>query len=571
MKYERHTPARESQQTCATHTPAQRAGKSRSTAIGERRRSRRPTVEGLESRSLPTSLSLFSLPTGTRPFDLVNGPDGNLWFVDLGKSIDSFNPTTQSTTATTLPGGGGMLRGIAVGPDGNIWFTDSGANAVGTINLTTHAMNEFPVPTANAGVDAMTAGPDGNLWFVEWFAGKLGSINPATHAMTEYPLPTNADLFSGPFESDLTVGSDGNLWFTSPASNAISTFNLTTHDLTQFPIPTPYADPEGITTGPDGNLWFTDGPGAIGTINPTTHVIATYVLQTMSSGMPVLPEGITAGPDGNIWFANLGGNSVGMIDPTTHAITEFPVPNDVPNGCCGPSPFAIVAGPNDTIWYTLPGSAEIGMISLSPADSGSAGSPDGTEPASPPAADTPPAPELPFDFTIGFNGGSAPTAGKPEATIALALGNTPTTGGNALSVAGPKGLTAFSGLTVRRFDHGAAYRILAGKGAVATRAPALRTHARPGLLATEKVLTAGKGKDRHVVGVRIVLAKRVDSAIAGGMTDRTADIPAVERSTSLGIEVSYQTPAGAVGLVLHGKARIEPTGQIIVIVKTLGG
>ena len=37
--------------------------------------------------------------------------------------------------------------------------------------------------------------------------------------------------------------------------------------------------------------------------------------------------GITAGPDGNLWFAEYSSNKIGMINPTTHAITEFAVPN----------------------------------------------------------------------------------------------------------------------------------------------------------------------------------------------------------------------------------------------------
>src|SRR4051812_3910877 len=38
------------------------------------------------------------------------------------------------------------------------------------------------------------------------------------------------------------------------------------------------------------------------------------------------PYWITAGPDGNLWFTEQGANQIGMINPTTHAITEFPVP-----------------------------------------------------------------------------------------------------------------------------------------------------------------------------------------------------------------------------------------------------
>jgi streptogramin lyase len=43
-----------------------------------------------------------------------------------------------------------------------------------------------------------------------------------------------------------------------------------------------------------------------------------------------VPQGITNGPDGNNWFVESGlfngGNKIGEINPTTHAIAEFPIP-----------------------------------------------------------------------------------------------------------------------------------------------------------------------------------------------------------------------------------------------------
>ena len=38
------------------------------------------------------------------------------------------------------------------------------------------------------------------------------------------------------------------------------------------------------------------------------------------------PTAITSGPDGNLWFTEADANKIGMINPTTHAITEFPIP-----------------------------------------------------------------------------------------------------------------------------------------------------------------------------------------------------------------------------------------------------
>ena len=38
------------------------------------------------------------------------------------------------------------------------------------------------------------------------------------------------------------------------------------------------------------------------------------------------PTAIAVGPDGNLWFTEAGANEIGMINPTTHAISSFAVP-----------------------------------------------------------------------------------------------------------------------------------------------------------------------------------------------------------------------------------------------------
>jgi streptogramin lyase len=120
--------------------------------------------------------------------------------------------------------------------------------------------------------------------------------------------------------------------------------------ITEYPVPTA-SDTWGIATGPDGNLWFTENNvNQVGVINPATHAIAEFPVPTASSW----PGSITAGPDGNLWFTESGGNKIGMISPTTHAITEFPIPT------ANAGPNDITAGPDGNLWFTEGG--QVGMI-----------------------------------------------------------------------------------------------------------------------------------------------------------------------------------------------------------------
>ena len=117
--------------------------------------------------------------------------------------------------------------------------------------------------------------------------------------------------------------------------------------ITEFPLPSGSslsAVAGGITTGPDGNIWFTDpGANAIGMINPTTHAISLFTIPTSGAG----GGGITTGPDGNLWFCEGGANAIGMINPTTHAISSFTIPTS------GASPANITAGPDGNVWFIV--------------------------------------------------------------------------------------------------------------------------------------------------------------------------------------------------------------------------
>ena len=112
--------------------------------------------------------------------------------------------------------------------------------------------------------------------------------------------------------------------------------------VTDFPLPSGSGG-VGITAGPDGNLWFADaGANKIGMINPTTKAISEFTVPTANAGL----YGVATGPDGNIWFTEWRAGKIGMINPTTHAISEFTV-------IAGGDSFmkGITAGPDGNLWF----------------------------------------------------------------------------------------------------------------------------------------------------------------------------------------------------------------------------
>jgi len=119
--------------------------------------------------------------------DVIAGPDGAIWFVrGICNSGNDPYQCSSMTFALSSYSGAGMAgytlsalsrpARICAGPDGNIWFTDLGTNSIGRLEPESGTITLFPVPTALAAVNGITAGPDGNVWFTEYLAGKIGRI-----------------------------------------------------------------------------------------------------------------------------------------------------------------------------------------------------------------------------------------------------------------------------------------------------------------------------------------------------------------------------------------------------------
>jgi virginiamycin B lyase len=340
------------------HSPAVRKFKARAGKARRLRATRRQAVvvEQMEGRTLLSNITEFSTPTASSgPAGITTGPDGNLWFTEENADkIGMINPTTHAISEFAIPTPNLTAQGgpdsITTGPDGNLWYTQG--TQIGMINPTTHGIAEFPLPSGSS-AEAITAGPDGNLWFTTELnehlgfpVGQIGMINPTTHAIAEFTFPNPGNL---DFGSSITTGPDGNLWFVQ--GTEIGMINPTTHAIAEFPTPSGLVG-RSITTGPDGNLWFTGlvftgDPrttgqfGSIAMINPTTHATTEF------PQLQPAPIGITTGPDGNLWFTE--GGSIEMINPTTHAITGFPTPS-------GSYAGTITAGPDGNLWFTGSGS-----------------------------------------------------------------------------------------------------------------------------------------------------------------------------------------------------------------------
>jgi len=245
---------------------------------------------------------------GSRPFEIIPGPDGNLWFTEGETDQPSRNAVGRLTpdgtwlgeTSLPLPASGACNPSAAVGsnPVGlaagtdSVWVTGYNACLVYVLSREGRLVGSYPVPN---NPNRITVGPDGNLWITETLANRLAVLAPGAPfgiKPPEYPVsgPPTA-IVSGPPSSPNT------LWFTSYGTNKIQ--GITTGGNTTAPLPAG-TGPGGLVVGPDGNLWFTElGGKRIGVM--TTNGDVRWIALTGGT-----PFGITKEPGGRIWFTVQG-------------------------------------------------------------------------------------------------------------------------------------------------------------------------------------------------------------------------------------------------------------------------
>ena len=94
-------------------------------------------------------ISEFPTNTAAAPAFITAGPDGALWFTEVGGS--KIGRVTIAGAVTELPvAQSGAFWAIVTGPDGALWFDNSLPSQIERIT-TTGATSAFPVPGAQLG------------------------------------------------------------------------------------------------------------------------------------------------------------------------------------------------------------------------------------------------------------------------------------------------------------------------------------------------------------------------------------------------------------------------------------
>ena len=314
-------------------------------------------VPGAANAATPT-VTEFALPSATtQPQGIAAGPDGNLWFTELG-GVGGIGRITTSGVITEFRADAqasftdnAVPVQIAAGADGNMWFTENAVNKIGRITPA-GVVSEFSAGlTPNAGLQGIAQGPDGNMWFAENSIGKLGRITPSG-TISEFTIPGAAPA-PGPI--GVAEGPDGKVWFADANRGALGSATTgITPTITETAVGVIAGDdPTELAPDPLASMWFTDFTSErIGFNSPdggTDNLAPIAGLQ---------PRGITSGPDGNMWFAETGHNLIGRVNEDESVPTELGGGQIIGTA----DPFEIATGTDGNLWFTEEGTGKIGRI-----------------------------------------------------------------------------------------------------------------------------------------------------------------------------------------------------------------
>ncbi|MGH2946015.1 MAG: virginiamycin B lyase family protein [Solirubrobacteraceae bacterium] len=321
----------------------------------------------------------FAVAPGSRPLAIAPGPDGALWFTQIGGNrIGRMTTDGVLTAEWEIPTPNSQPDGIAIGHDGSVWFAELAGNKIGRLDPDSGTIAEYEVPTPNSRPTEVAVAADGSVWFTERGTpaapgSSVGRVEPATGVVTEYFVR------AGSRPLGIVAGPDGNIWFTESAANRVGRMSPSGVLLAEYELPGANSQPWEPAVGPDGAIWFTEVlANRIGRIT-MDGALSEFPIPTANSG----PNVIVAGPDPtpahdcayqrdahaasftalyggfpdafgrcasmmarseSLWFAQTLANQIARIT-TSGIVTEFPIPSPATQ------PVGVAAGPDGNVWF----------------------------------------------------------------------------------------------------------------------------------------------------------------------------------------------------------------------------
>jgi streptogramin lyase len=244
---------------------------------------------------------------------------------------------------------------------GNVWVGEMYANRFARFDPATGAFRLFPLGTVGGrplGPQDLQFDKSGSLWFTASVAGRIGRLDPATGRVQTWPVPAPAQgIAAAPYSLAVTPG--GKVWFGLLSGGAIGHLVPATGHVTLYHLADPQAHIFSMASDARERIWFTEMiPGKLGMFDPTTHTMTDIPVPAVS-GHPAALYGLVIAPGGDIWFANSGADALARYSPAMATYTFYQLSTSY-GGLYG---LALDSG--GQLWFTIDGTSAnyIGEIS----------------------------------------------------------------------------------------------------------------------------------------------------------------------------------------------------------------
>jgi len=309
----------------------------------------RPDTDYEDLSQFISTINLSSRPDGTWPFELKTLPRLS------GRS------TKVILTEYDLPRRESQPHDVAVDADGMVWYNDHGNQYIGRLNPRTGEIEEWLVPgvaledaagksSGRPYFDIRQDNIEGDLWFgnvkvdvdTEEFTVGHGRVradgmvwrvrsspqadgnprilevirlDPKTGETRRYPGPDQPMRFYGD-----EVDSQGNFYGASLQFGVVGVMNGENGEWAFVPTPTPDSGPRRTALDSQDRFWYAQYySGAIGMFDPKTWEIKEWPLHPYS-----LPYGIGVDKNGEAWAAGQGSDHLYRLNPATGDVTTYP-------------------------------------------------------------------------------------------------------------------------------------------------------------------------------------------------------------------------------------------------------
>jgi len=369
----------------------------------------------------------YKIPTAcTQPLAITVDHNGIVWFAQTSTGkVAKFDPLTETFTEYANPVWEdiekqfilnaiannampeklrSMMWGMDAFPDGSIWFTDERTDAIWKFSIDSESYDRISYTQIDEGNSLpQKLVIDGSKIIINDFTGgKLSFLDYAQdrQGLRHYAIPS---VMEDAVTSDFAIDSDKNVWYTNwvPSGQGILvkfdypgyeyesakgevTQGLLLQDFIEwYNFPVGLTTPNGVAVGPDQKIWIVNtSSNYFFSFDPKTEEFTKYVTSIPTIDSYGNASGFIKNPvsrpywiehsDGNLIMNEHNANRIGVFNPSSETLVDYPVPSRNPNWAdcegieyCGVAQVFDFAVAGEKIWFTEWVENNIGVVDTS--------------------------------------------------------------------------------------------------------------------------------------------------------------------------------------------------------------